>query len=214
MVPTRIWLFRIIHIANLELILQRGGIHAPRVTPADGLPPYRVIHHQSIQTQRANKPVPCGPRGVIHDYVSFYFAPRSPMLYAIYKGNVQNYDEGQGPIIYLVSDAQNVRSSGARFVFTDGHAIMAMSEFFDDLSRLERVDWSVMRAKMWNDTDRSPDRKRRRQAEFMIHRFCPWPLIRGIAVINNRMQRQVESVLDRFPRLHRPVVRVKRAWYY
>ena len=200
-------------VANLEVILQRGGIHAPRATPADGLR-YRVIHHQSIQTQRADKPVPCGPGGVIHDYVPFYFAARSPMLYAIYKGNVQDYDKGQGAIIYLVSDAQTVAFSGAGFVFTDGHAIVAMSEFFDDLSRLDTVDWSVMRGKMWNDTDRCPDRKRRRQAEFMIHRFCPWPLIRGIAVIDNRIKRQVEGVLDRFPRLHRPIVRVKRGWYY
>lgn len=213
MPPSRTLIFRIIHVDNLQVMLQRGGIHAPSATAADGLP-YRVIHHQSIQTQRANKPVPCGPRGVIHDYASFYFAPRSPMLYAIYKGNVQDYHEGQEPIIYLVSDAQTVRSSGAEFVFTDGHAIMAMSEFFDDLSRLDRVDWSVMRARMWNDTDRCPDRKRRRQAEFMIHRFCPWPLIGGIAVIDNRMKRQVEGVLDRFPRLHRPIVRVERGWYY
>lgn len=179
MASTPTWIFRITHLDNLRGILQRGGIYAPNTTPADGLT-YKAIHHQSIQAQRAATPVPCGPGGVIHDYVPFYFAPLSPMLFVIDKGNVRDYDEGQEPIIYLVSDAQRIASSATRFVFTDGHAIMALSEFYDDLAHLDRVDWSVMKPRMWNDTDRTPDRKRRRQAGFLVHRFFPWPLVRVI----------------------------------
>ena len=208
-----IWIFRVVHVENLSGILRRGGIYAADSDPNDGLT-YKTIHHLTIQAQRADKPVPCGPGGVLHDYVPFYFAPRSPMLYVIHKGNVRGYDEGQEPIIYLVSDAQTVASSGVGFVFTDGHAIMAVSEFFDDLAHLDRVDWSVMKSRMWNDTDRSPDRKRRRQAEFLLHRFCPWSLVRGIAVIDEQMKKRVEAILAEFSHHPRPIVRVKRAWYY
>ncbi len=213
MASTPTWIFRITHIDNLRGILQRGGICAPNTTPDDGLT-HKAIHHQSIQAQRASMPVPCGPGGVIHDYVPFYFAPRSPMLYVIDKGSVQGYDEGQGPVIYLVSDAQEVASSATPFVFTDGHAIMALSEFFDDLAHLDRVDWSVMKPKMWNDTDRLPDRKRRRQAEFLVHRFFSWPLIWGIGVINDQVKGRVEAILAEFPQHASPIVRVERAWYY
>ena len=56
--------------------------------------------------------MPCGPGGTIHDYVAFYFAPRAPMLYAIYKGNVADYTEGQTPLVYLVGDARMSRPLG------------------------------------------------------------------------------------------------------
>ena len=213
MIPDPTWVFRITHVDNLRAILQRGGIYAPNATPADDIP-HKAIHFDRIQQQRLNTPVPCGPGGVVHDYVPFYFAPRSPMLYTIHKGNVSGYDEGQGPIVYLVTDVQTVQSSGARFVFTDGHAIMTVSQFFDDLSDLDEVDWSVMKSRWWNDTPRSPDRKRRRQAEFMIQRFCPWSLIRGIGVMDQARKAMVEAILREFPELPTSVVRIKPAWYY
>ena len=213
MASTSTWIFRITHIDNLPGILQRGVIYTPNTTPDDGLT-YKAIHHQSVQAQRAATPVPCGPGGVIHDYVPFYFAPRSPMLYVNYKGNVQGYDEGQEPIIYLVSDAQTVASSGAGFVFTDGHAIVALSDFFDELAHLDKVHWPVMKSKWWNDTDRAPARQRQRQAEFLVHQFFPWPLIGGIGVINGQIKSRVEAILAGFPQLPSPIVRVKRAWYY
>ncbi|OHB68290.1 MAG: hypothetical protein A2V70_20420 [Planctomycetes bacterium RBG_13_63_9] len=213
MVQKPTWIFRIVHVDNLPGILQRGRIYAPNTTPDDGLT-YKAIHHQSIQAQRAHTPVPCGPGGVIHDYVPFYFAPRSPMLYVISRDNVQGYDGGQEPIVYLVSNAQTIQSSGTGFVFTDGHSIMALSMFYDDLAHLDRVDWSVMRSKWWNDTDRAPDRKRQRQAEFLVHRYCEWPLVQGVVVFSEQRKEHVEDVLARFPQYPGVVVRVERGWYY
>ena len=43
---------------------------------------------------------------MLADYVPFYFAPRSPMLYAIYKCNVQDYTGSQEEIVYLVSTVE------------------------------------------------------------------------------------------------------------
>ncbi len=213
MALTPIWIFRITHVDNLQGILQRRGVYAPNFNPKDELT-YKYIHHLNIQTQRADKAVPCGPGGVLHDYVPFYFAPRSPMLYVIHKGNVQDYQEGQDPVIYLVSDAQSVLAADTGFVFTDGHAIMEMSDFYDDLSQLSKVDWHAMRLKYWYDSPQTPDRKRRRQAEFLVYRYCPWPLVRVVGVISSQMKRRVEAVLADFPRLHRPIVQIKPEWYY
>jgi hypothetical protein len=134
------------------------------------------------------------------------------MLYTISRGNVAGYNQGQEPIIYLVSTAQAVRDARLQFVFTDGHAIMAYSEFHDDLANLNRVDWVLMQSRYWFDTAEQPDRKRRRQAEFLVHRSLPWRLITEIGVLNARVQSRVEALLSGVE--HKPVARVRTSWYY
>ncbi len=74
------------------------------------------------------------------------------MLCAIHHGRVEGYTGGQSDVIYLLSNAQLIAGSGCGFVFTNGHGTMALTDFFDDLNRLDEVDWEVMRLQYWNDT--------------------------------------------------------------
>lgn len=149
---------------------------------------------------------------MVADYVPFYFAPRSPMLYTIYKGNVEGYEQGQRPVVHLVSAVEDAVALGKPWCFTDGHAEMAFSRFFDDLKDLDKIDWSVMKSKMWNDTDAQPDRKRKRQAEFLVHDFFPWSAIGAIGVIDADVESEVLNLIGKNP--HQPQVVVKRNWYY
>lgn len=204
---------RLIHIENLSVLLQRRGLHAPTATPADGLP-YRTIHNREIQDRRRVSFVPCGPDGVIHDYVSFYFCTRSPMLYQLHTGRVAGYNEGQSPLVYLVSSAQKVQASGASFVFSDGHGIAAFTSWYDDLKDLDKVDWAAVQATMWRDTEDDMDRQRRKQAEFLVHHFCSWDLIIGIAVLDAKVKTQVEAILAQHPADLARRVEVRRHWYY
>ncbi|MFD1360058.1 DUF4433 domain-containing protein [Lentibacillus salinarum] len=89
----------------------------------------------------------------------------------------------------IISDA------GKKFVFTDGHAIMALTDFYHDLKDLNQVDWNVMNTQYWNDTNEDPDRKRRRQAEFLVHQSVELDLFLGIGVYNEWMKRQVKDIL-------------------
>jgi hypothetical protein len=134
------------------------------------------------------------------------------MLFAISRGNVEGFTGGQQSIVHLVSTAQAVQAAGLGFVFTDGHGIMAFTEFFDDLAHLDEVDWPLMEARYWADTDDDLDRKRRRQAEFLVHRRFPVALIQGIGVINEGKKQETEALLTEFG-LAIPVA-VKRGWYY
>lgn len=110
------------------------------------------------------------PHGCVADYVPFYFAPRSPMLYKLAKGGIPNYTEGQEPLIYLVSSAEIVAASGGSFVFSDGNCASSVTRVANDLSLIESlIDWDVMKAGMWANTADDPDRKRRRIAEFLAH---------------------------------------------
>jgi len=214
MIPVPAHIFRITYIRNLDTVLNRDGLHAPNHFPEDGLA-YKSIHNWEIQARRKETSVSCGPGGTIHDYVAFYFGILSPMLFQLKTGRVPDYDEGQEPIIYLVSTCQEVARKGLRFVFTDGHGIAFNTEFFDNLENLDRVDWNMVHARYWSEKNNIDiDRQRRKQAEFLVHEFCPWDAIQEIGVINQERKEEVETILTRYPRRHQPVVRVRPRWYY
>jgi ssDNA thymidine ADP-ribosyltransferase, DarT len=208
--PTSI--YHMTHLQNLQSIIDAGGLIANNKLYQKQIG-YTDIAHQSIQDRRATRQVPCGAGGVLHDYVPFYFAPRSPMLYSIFRGNVSGYQEGQTPVIYFVCEAESILSKGIEFAFTDGHAIMGYSDFYHDLNALDEViDWNLMQARYWHDTEDDPNRKCRRQSEFLVHQFCPWHLIREIGVINSQMKEKVEELLQNVN--YCPPVEVYSSWYY
>jgi hypothetical protein len=207
--PTPI--YRLLHIDNLEVILDCGGMHAPNNPPEGGCD-YRAIHNVDIQKIRRQRPIPCGPGGTMHDYVAFYFGPRSPMLLQLHTGRVENYDEGQEPLIYAVSTVETIAQAGLDFVFSDGHGIAAFTQWFDDLNDLDKVDWDMAYADYWADTVEDMDRQRRKQAEFLVHRFCPWEVVNRIGVLNEAVKEKVEHILQR-KKISMPV-EVRRQWYY
>ncbi|MBW4666302.1 MAG: DUF4433 domain-containing protein [Cyanomargarita calcarea GSE-NOS-MK-12-04C] len=207
--PTPI--YHITHINNLQSILQLDGLIANNRLKQQQIN-YQDIAHANIQDRRALIGVPCGAGGCLHDYIPFYFAPRSPMLYTIHRGNVEGYAEGQKPVIHIVTEAEIISANNLVFAFTDGHAVMDYSEFYNDLQRLDMIDWEIIRAKYWNNTKEDGDRKRRRQAEFLVHQFCPWSLITEIGVINNTAYSQVEQILQNFN--FQTPVKVYPNWYY
>ncbi len=209
--PTPIAKF--IHIDNLCIYLQRGGLHAPNFTPQDGLK-FKTIHNVDIQAKRRHLRIPCGPGGVIHDYVPFYFGPLSPMMLNLRTGRVPGYTEGQEPLIYLLSSCQLVEQAGISFVFSDGHGIAGFTQWFDSLRYLDNVDWAVVGERYWADSIDDMDRARRKQAEFLVYRSCPWNLISKIIVIDEPRKVQVEQVLAGFATDVRRVVEIRRDWYY
>jgi hypothetical protein len=89
---------------------------------------------------------------------------------------------------------------------------MAISETFDDLSKLDCIDWELMGSQYWNDTIEDGDRKRRRQAEFLVYKQFPWKLVNEIAVMTELMKSHVESLI--ISAGYSTPIWVRRAWYY
>lgn len=170
------------------------------------------IAYTDLKAARAATRVPVCRQGTLADYVPFYFAPRSPMLYVIHRGGVAGYAGGQEPVLHLFAKLDDVRKRGLSVTFTEGHAAIPFSRFFEDWRDLDKIDWAVMQDRYWNNTDEDGDRKRRRQAEFLVHHFFPWDLIRGIGVRMEDTRLQVERLIARAP--HRPEVHVVPGWYY
>jgi hypothetical protein len=183
------------------------------MTPNDGLP-YRTIHNVSVQANRHIKQIPCGPGGTAHNYVPFYFGPLSVMLLNLKTGRVQGYDEGQQPLVYLVSSVQAIVDAELQFVFSDGHGLASFTQWYDDLKDLNAVDWKIVGERYWRDKPEDNDRQRRKQAEFLVRDHVEWGLISEIGVYNDAVKNQVTALLSTFPNLSQPPVIVRRDWYY
>ena len=173
---------------------------------------YRVIHNVDIQKMRRQRQIPCGPCGTMHDYVAFYFGPHSPMLLQLHTGRVGDYHEGQRPLIYTVSTVEAIARANLDFVFSDGHGIVAFTQWFDNFSFLTKIDWEMVYADYWADTVDDMDRQRRKQAEFLVYRFCPWHVVNRICVLNGDVKQMVEAILER-QNISMPV-EIRPKWYY
>jgi len=210
-IPKLKLIYRMIHIDNLSVCLKRHGFHASNFIPEDGLC-YKTIHNVEIQNTRHIRNIPCDPFGTLHDYVPFYLGPRSPMLLQLHTGRVEGYNKGQEPLIYIVSDVQLVNNSDVKFVFSDGHGIASFTSWYNDLKDLDKVDWDTVYTNYWYDDVDNPDRQRRKQAEFLIQKFCPIDIIKGLAVYSEENQVKVQNILNEFG-IDKPVKIIKK-WYY
>lgn len=192
-------------------ICDRGGVCCDDTVSEDGIQ-HQSIAHQHIKDRRARRQVPVSSGGTLAHYVPFYFAPRSPMLFAISTGNIIGYEEGQCAVVYLVSSVERILEVNRPFCFTDGHADMAVSNYYNDVSQLDHIDWPLMESQYWNDTMYDSDRKRRRQAEFLVHRFFPLTLVDEIGVFDANFQTVVRETMAKVPCEF--AVNVHRKWYY
>lgn len=136
------------------------------------------------------------------------------MLFQLKTGWVPGYNEGQEPLIYLVSAAQAVAETNAGFVFSDGHGLAAFTQWFDNLDELDKVDWGMVYQRYWRDEPSDMDRQRRKQAEFLVHRTCDWGLVQEIGVINQRTEERVGEILARFSQGLAKPLRIAPNWYY
>jgi hypothetical protein len=206
-------IYHITHIHNLPGIIKAGGLWCDEEVYSGRVAAIGIAH-EHIKERRRRRNVDIAPGGNLSNYVPFYFAPRPPMLYAIHKGYVEGYQGGQDHILHLVTQIELIVQRGLRFVFSDGHAEMAISKFYNDLDRLDVIDWKVMKSNWWNDTLEYPDRKRRRQAEYLVKTFLPWDLITKIGVRLVKTQAQVKAIIEQNSEDHYPIIEQERGWYY
>jgi hypothetical protein len=209
--PTPTPIFHLTHGKNLKSIIEQGGLWCHRELETRQLASSDIAY-AGIQSRRARWPVPCTQGGYLHDYVPFYFCPRSPMLLALKQGRVEGFTGPQRALVYLVSTVETVNAARISTVFTDGHAAMMFTDFYDDTADLDKLDWQVIQSNSWADTDDDPDRKRRKQSEFLVYGFIPLNLLNEIGVHDEGVANRVRELLE--PATHQPVVSVQRRWYY
>lgn len=202
--------FHFTHRDNLALILRAGGLHCDARMAAQG--GHANVGDLNIKQRRARRAVPVAALGVVADYVPFYYAPRSPMLYSISCNNVPDCPHPQSELAYLVTSTDAL-FEGHTCCFTDRNAVLAHARFSDQQTQLATlIDWPLMAARIWRDTPEDLSRKERRMAEFLVHQFVPWSQVSGVAVYDAQNMRYVQNVLAGQP--YAPPVSIQRDWYF
>lgn len=198
------------HVDHLATIVSRGLV-SDAAAQAEGLVT-REVGNRAIKDRRRRATVPVGPGGVVADYVPFYFAPRSPMMFSIHKGNVTEYDGGIEALVYLVSSVERLTDLGLPIVITDRNAVLPYAAFFEGTDGLVHVDWELMEAKMWTNTIDEPDRMERRMAECLVHQAVPWEAVEAVCVRSAPRKAAVEATLAATG--DASTVRITPDWYF
>jgi hypothetical protein len=174
-----------VHLDNIPSIIEHGLLsNSEQVRKG-------IEHHSialsAIQTTRSTMRVTCGPKGVVHDYVPFYFSTVSPMLLSVV--NAKNVD--QNFLIHLLLPIQIIQKPTVVFSDASANREAGVPRFFENPTELNRLDWDQIDSRKW--TSSSEDAKHRRMAEVLVHKSVPWSEIPRIVVWNDGIKEFVEE---------------------
>lgn len=214
-------LFHFTHVDNLPAILAAGALLSDTAVEGHGLLANEA-GDPAIKQRRRGQPVTCPPGGWVGDYVPFYFAARSPMMYVLWQGSVPSFTGDHRDLVYFVSDVGRMVAAGVPFAISDRNAAKALADFTNDPSvlgdlsiddpRSDFVDWPLMQARMWNNTLADGERMERRMAEFLVHGEVPLNLIGRVAVRSDDRRAIVERLFVEAG-VNLSVI-VRPDWYY
>lgn len=209
--PAEPKIYHIVHVDRLASIVADGSLWCDAVLQRRARPG-TVVGMSTIKRRRLTYRVKCRPGLNVGGCVPFYFCPRSIMLYVIHMANSPelDYHGGQGPIVHLEADLHEAvawaERSGRRWAFTLSNA---GSDYFEDrcdLSQLDEIDWTAIRARDWRAC------KEGKQAEFLVEQSFPWALVRRVGVFTAESYNGAMDAMRSAD--HRPAVTVQPRWYY
>lgn len=216
-VPAKPKIYHIVHVDRLASIIADDRLLCDASMlkrAASGT----VIGMSGIKQRRLKLPVDCRPGLHVGDCVPFYFCPRSIMLYLIHCANHEEltYRGGQTPIVHLECDFYEAldwaKRNNRRWAFTLSNA---GAFYFEDRCQIEdlgEVNWAAVGTDRWAGNGISRSVKEGKQAEFLMEKSFPWALVRRIGIHSVAISQQVADAMAEAA--HRPVVEIKRGWYY
>ena len=94
----------------------------------------------------------------------------------------------QGP-----AGVRRVSELGLPFLFTDCHAYSGLASFYNDLARLDRIDWPLLQSRDFKRDPEDPGKLERYQAEALVHKHVPLAALLGIVCHTDVVRAEIES---------------------
>lgn len=140
------YIFRMVHWQNVEYILKHGMCCRGHEKEDQN---YINIGMRSLIADRHEHPIPMEGKGNLGEYVPFYFAGHSPMLYLIREGKSGVEKRPQEDIVFVVCKYETIREEGMSFLFTDRNAKIAVANFYEKDSDFDKLDWESIKTRNW-----------------------------------------------------------------
>lgn len=210
-VPENPRIYHIVHVDRLPSIVSDGGLWSDEEVRRRGSPGTAIGMGQ-VKDRRLRREIASHPGLRVGSCVPFNFCPRSVMLYVIHRANHQHlaYRDGQAPVVHLEADLRDTvawaERHGFRWAFTLSNAGAGYSEDRRRLDRLHEVDWEAVESDSWQP------QKEAKQAEFLVESRFSWRLVERIGVLSEQIAQPVFAALGGAD--HKPVVEIRRDWYY
>lgn len=187
---TKIRLFRMVHFQNIPYILTHG------ILVGANDPNYISIGDSRLINQRKKFLIDNKQHDKLGGYIPFYFSGHTPMLLNIKTGHRGITKREQSEIVFIVCEVNNIVNNCAKWLFTDGHAKDALSNFYEDLKDLDKLDWDLIKSQYWKNTREDNDRMRRKQAEFLVYNKVSLNCIRGLIVKSEERKLEIEKIIQ------------------
>ncbi len=179
------------HIDNISHIFQYGITH---VTSPKANKNYMPIGDDKLISNRNSVVLANGKN--LGQYIPFYFGYRMPMLYVIQNGFNSVKVTPAENIVYCVSTVKQIVDHNLSYIYSNGHAVDGLTEFFDhtSIARIDSIiDKTAIRSKYWKD-ESDLDLKRRKEAEFLVEADVPSTAIAGWVVYNLQAKARLQDI--------------------
>lgn len=207
--PQKALIFRIVHINNLPWILDNGLYCGNSPNTWDK---WVHIGNSDLTSRRSKHRVKPPHLGYLNDYVPFYFTPFSPMLLNIKSGKNGVTRRSNEEIAILVTSLPNINNLGLHYLFTDAHAYVAYTNFYNDLRDLPKIDWHILQHRDFARDQNDPRKMERYQAEALVHKHLPVTALLGIVCYTDRIRLKIQDEVDQ--RQLQLKVFSKPGWYF
>ena len=166
-------LYYISHINNLSSIIEKG-FFCRNLLLSNGIET-TDISNERVQSRRMQH----------HQYVNFYIADNTPMLYVVIR-------EHQDRIVLIEVDSLMVMVKRIRI--TDGNAASSTTTFYDDKECLCDLDWNIIKARRGAFTN---EHKRIRAAEVLIENHVEPCCIKCVHVQSATVKEEARRLINR-----------------
>lgn len=200
------YLEHMVHYSNLESIISNGLLSHNQAYQKGLIK--KDISMDEVQRWRERKSIRVNDKVLnLHDFVSFYFNTKNPMLYR--RKNIQD----ELAILLVDTDVLNWDYS----IFTDGNAASKNTKFFGGLSKLDNVPLELIFSGSWNNSD--PDVKkenvRKMCSEALIYPSVSATWIRKIVCPNYNVLNHVKSIKSKYPnKMNHIVLEIQSGYFF
>jgi len=117
------------------------------------------------------------------------------MMYNIFTGYGGVPKRPNNEIIIFVSSIHKLHELGLSFVFTNQHALLKDTEFYSDIDRLDKIDWTILQNRDFKKNDEDPGKGQRYQTEALVYQRVPMSAILGICCFSDATKVKVDTMI-------------------